>query len=111
MIYAIGDIHGQVTMLRAMLDKLYALPLTEEDTLVFIGDYIDRGEDSKAVIETLIRLKGERPDTVFLRGNHEQMMLDTRFGPSLQPSPREGFILHSELTLNWIQNGGADTLL
>ena len=111
MIYAIGDIHGQVTMLRALLDKLRALPLKDEDTLVFIGDYVDRGEDSRAVIETLIQLKQERPDTVFLRGNHEQLMLDARFGPPPQPGLREGFILHSELMLNWLQNGGVDTLL
>src|SRR5579871_1843575 len=111
MLYAIGDIHGQVTMLRALLDKLRSVPLEDEDTLVFIGDYVDRGEDSSDLIETLIALKGERPDTVFLRGNHEQLMLNARFGPPPQPAPREGFILHSELTLNWLQNGGADTLL
>ncbi len=110
MIYAIGDIHGQVTMLRALLDKLYALPLHDEDTLVFIGDYIDRGEDSKAVIETLIQLKRERTDTVFLRGNHEQLMLDARSGPPPQPSPAEGFVLHSEPTIHWIESGGAHTL-
>src|SRR5579871_3546695 len=98
-------------MLRRLLAKLNALPLREEDQLVFIGDYIDRGEDSRAVIEMLLEVQEQRPNTVFLRGNHEQLLLDARYGPPPQPSPAAGFILHSELTLNWLQNGGVDTLL
>ncbi|HLK60339.1 MAG TPA: metallophosphoesterase family protein [Chthonomonadaceae bacterium] len=110
MIYAIGDIHGQVTMLRALLDKLKALPLTDEDTLIFIGDYVDRGEDSKAVIETLIALKGERPDTVFLRGNHEQLMLDARDSDPPRMGSVPGAFIFSDPTLLWFQNGGEETL-
>lgn len=110
MIYAIGDIHGQVTMLRALLDTLRALPLREEDTVVFLGDYIDRGEDSCGVIETLIGFRAEHEDTVFLRGNHEQLMLDARSGPEPEPSSQEGFVLFADETLLWLQNGGTDAL-
>ena len=45
MIYAIGDIHGKLTMLRQMLTEIIAQPLQEDDTVIFLGDYIDRGED------------------------------------------------------------------
>ncbi len=110
MIYAIGDIHGQHTMLRALLDELNRLPVKEEDTLVFIGDYIDRGEDSRAVIETLLELKEQHRDTVFLRGNHEQLMLSALEGPAPEPGPVEGFSLHAEQTMLWLQNGGDQTL-
>lgn len=75
MIFAIGDIHGQRERLTNLLAKL---PLEPEDRLVFVGDYIDRGPDSPGVIEDLIALQEARPSTVFLRGNHEQMMLESR---------------------------------
>ena len=75
MIYAIGDIHGHRDRLTNLLAKL---PLGPDDRLVFIGDYIDRGPDSPGVIEDLIALQGARPNTIFLRGNHEQMMLECR---------------------------------
>ena len=75
---AIGDIHG----CRATLDALLGvLAPTPEDHLVFVGDYIDRGPDSYGVIESLLRLQaastsGTGPTCTFLRGNHDQMLLD-----------------------------------
>jgi serine/threonine protein phosphatase 1 len=111
MIYAIGDVHGQVSVLGGLLETLDGLPLAPEDRLVFIGDYVDRGEDSRAVIDLLIEIGERRPNTVFLRGNHEQLMLDSRDGPRPEPSRIPGLILHSDITLNWLQNGGVDTLL
>jgi len=71
MLYAIGDIHGE----REMLEELLAsLPLAEEDSLVFMGDYVDRGPDSKGVVDTLLQVQKERR-CVFLLGNHESMFL------------------------------------
>ncbi|HWE62033.1 MAG TPA: metallophosphoesterase [Chloroflexota bacterium] len=70
--YAVGDLHGEVTLLRRLLQ---ALPLRAEDTLVFLGDYLDRGEDSAATIAALRVLELERA-CVFLRGNHEDSWLD-----------------------------------
>jgi serine/threonine protein phosphatase 1 len=111
LIYAFGDIHGQLTMLRALLDKLYALPLHPDDVLVFIGDYVDRGEDSSGVIETLITLKKKRPNSVFLRGNHEQLMLEARDSTPPEPGTETGkFVLSDEMLL-WLTNGGDETLL
>jgi len=71
---AIGDIHGCLTALRQLLDQVKP---TSADRLVFLGDYVDRGPASRQVIELLIGLKsGGSP--VFLRGNHEVMMLSAR---------------------------------
>lgn len=81
--FAIGDIHGEITLLRRLIDKL---ALTPEDRLVFLGDYIDRGEDSRAVIDYCLELAALHPCT-FLKGNHEDMLLDyleeecARYGP------------------------------
>jgi serine/threonine protein phosphatase 1 len=111
MIYAVGDIHGHVALVRRLLDAILAGSSSESDRIVFIGDYIDRGPDSRGVVELLLNLKAERPNTVFLRGNHEQLMLDSRNGPEPEPSPIPGLVLHSNTTLNWLQNGGVDTLL
>jgi serine/threonine protein phosphatase 1 len=71
MLYAVGDIHGE----REMLEELLAsLPLTDGDSLVFMGDYVDRGPDSKGVVETLLGVQASRR-CVFLLGNHESMFL------------------------------------
>ena len=111
MIYAIGDIHGQITMLCDLLEKIKSGPLEPEDILVFIGDYVDRGENSCAVIDLLINLKIERPNTVFLRGNHEQLMMDARDGAEPLPGTRPGHFQLSDEMLLWQTNGGGDTLL
>ena len=107
MIYAIGDIHGQHTMLCALLEKLIELPLEVEDTVVFLGDYVDRGEDARAVVETLLQWRGRHANSVFLRGNHEQLMLDAYGVPAASPDSSS----RAQPTLVWLQNGGIETLL
>ncbi len=73
-IFAIGDIHGCNTRLVALLERL---PLDREaDTLVFLGDYINRGPDSRQVLDTLLRVRATYRHVVFLKGNHEQVLLD-----------------------------------
>jgi len=70
-IYAIGDIHGRFDKLCTLMDKIdidY-----ENDILIFLGDYIDRGPQSFEVVEYLIDLKKHQPKTIFLKGNHEEM--------------------------------------
>jgi serine/threonine protein phosphatase 1 len=76
---AIGDIHGSITRLNALIRKL---ELSKSDKLVFLGDYVDRGEDPKAVVEALIKLCDEF-DVTPLKGNHEQMFLDFLSDPVL----------------------------
>jgi serine/threonine protein phosphatase 1 len=93
MIYAVGDIHG---CLKALKDLMAQLPLREGDEVVFLGDYIDRGPDSKGVLEWI--LKNEKPGWTFLRGNHEQMILNWLGTPN------------SLAASDWLLNGGRETL-
>jgi serine/threonine protein phosphatase 1 len=74
---AIGDVHGYALALEQLLRLIDPEP---SDRLVFLGDYIDRGPDSRGVIAMLIELATEHPRTIFLRGNHEQALLDWLFG-------------------------------
>lgn len=71
---AIGDIHGCNTALVSLLRQVRPQP---DDQIVFIGDYIDRGPDSRAVIDSLLDLR-KTCSAIFLRGNHEVMVLDAR---------------------------------
>ena len=70
--YAIGDLHGEVTLLRQLPGLL---PLQPKDTVVFLGDYLDRGEDSSTTIATLRAFAQTHALVVFLRGNHEDAWL------------------------------------
>ncbi len=72
--YVIGDIHGCLDELRRLIR---ALRLASGDSLIFLGDYIDRGPDSAGVVSYLIGLQGELPEIkfAFLKGNHEDMFL------------------------------------
>ena len=90
---AIGDIHGEIEKLNELLRQLEP---KKDDTLVFLGDYIDRGKHSKEVIEKLIALSQET-NCIFLKGNHEQMLLKI-------------IETKSENDVNfWLVNGGAQT--
>lgn len=70
--FVVGDLHGCVDELSALLD---AISPTADDTLCFLGDYVDRGPSPKAVIDRLLRLSREGPTCTFLKGNHEDMFL------------------------------------
>jgi serine/threonine protein phosphatase 1 len=77
--FVIGDIHGDLAALEALLPKL---PLDDDDTVVFLGDYIDRGRDSRGVVERVRRFVREFPGkTVTLRGNHEDAWMEMRDEP------------------------------
>ena len=81
MIYAIGDIHGQAEMLATALNFLIQSLLEPQDMVVFMGDYVDRGPDSRGVFELLHQFRNLHgaDNVVFLRGNHEDMLLTARF--------------------------------
>ena len=73
-IFAIGDIHGCAQQLATLLDRI---PFDRgRDTLVFLGDYINRGPDTKKVLDILLDLKDSCTDIHFLKGNHEQELLE-----------------------------------
>lgn len=94
-IFAIGDIHGCLTKLQKLMDLLPLDP--RRDTLVFLGDYIDRGPDSKGVIDYLLELKQKVANVVFLSGNHEQMFLN--------------YYLHNKGRELYLLNGGESTII
>jgi len=73
--FAISDIHGCAVTFEALLEKIQFTP---EDELYLLGDYIDRGPDSKGVIDDIWRLQDKGYQIQCLRGNHEQLMLDAQ---------------------------------
>jgi serine/threonine protein phosphatase 1 len=74
---AIGDLHGYLEPLQEMLEQIGPV-LTEADTVVFLGDYIDRGPQSKQCIEALLAFRKQTAATVVcLLGNHEEWLLET----------------------------------
>jgi serine/threonine protein phosphatase 1 len=98
--YVIGDVHGRLDLLDALLAQIHA-ELTERPArkvlLVFLGDLIDRGPSSAQVLERLRTYRAEGVRTVFLLGNHEEVLLR---------------ILDGETALipSWLQFGGAQCL-
>ncbi len=80
LVYAIGDIHGRADLLSLLLARIAAdaeaSPNAERRTLVFLGDYVDRGPDSRQVVETLLARLPQGFDVHFLKGNHEAILLD-----------------------------------
>jgi serine/threonine protein phosphatase 1 len=94
-LFVVGDIHGCATELEALLR---ALPVARGDTIVFVGDYIDRGPASAEAVRLVLDFRRESTaHTVFLKGNHEDMFLAYMGYPGL----------HGDA---FLFNGGAATL-
>src|SRR6185503_9037651 len=91
-VIAIGDIHGCAAALRTLIEAIDPQP---DDTLIPLGDCVDRGPDSREVIDELLALR-ERCQLIPVLGNHEEMMLNFLDG---RPQPD-----------NWLLCGGAETL-
>ncbi|WP_349532616.1 MULTISPECIES: metallophosphoesterase family protein [Bradyrhizobium] len=99
-VFAIGDIHGCFDKLKTLLAVCDLVGDGRDARFVLIGDYIDRGPDSRKVIDFLIRKQVPEPDRfICLRGNHEDMLIASA---------------HSDRTdrdlMNWWANGGEQTL-
>jgi len=87
-IYAVSDIHGcaeQLSQVFAAIDHHLARVQPRRPVHVFLGDYIDRGPDSRQVIDMLIE-RSQRHETLFLKGNHEAMLLDLLSDPGVFPT-------------------------
>jgi serine/threonine protein phosphatase 1 len=92
--FAIGDIHGcSKTFEKLLFEKI---KIEKTDQIYCIGDYIDRGKSSKAVIDLVLQLRQEGYTILTLRGNHEQMLLDS--------------LIDEETFDVWLENGGGYTL-
>ncbi|MEL6681261.1 MAG: metallophosphoesterase family protein [Pseudomonadota bacterium] len=95
--YAVGDIHGCDQQLARLLDKIETEAVGDE-TLVFLGDLVDRGPHSAQVLSRLYeRATAEPQQTIVLMGNHERMMIDFIDDPSDEGA-------------RWLRFGGMDTL-
>jgi len=93
-LFAIGDIHGCFYQFKTLIED--KICLKKEDQLILLGDYIDRGAQSKEVVDYIIELKNSGYDITALLGNHEAMLLDAYYN-------------ESKFSL-WIMNGGMPTL-
>ena len=99
-IWTVGDIHGEAARLKALLT---ALPRRPDDTTVFLGDYIDRGPDSAAVVRCILAEHDAAPDrTVLLWGNHEDMAAHTFKVPYPSGIKYDPY--------DWFRNGGIQTM-
>jgi serine/threonine protein phosphatase 1 len=100
-IYAVGDIHGRADLLETLLHTIrqdaFREPSNGRPILIFLGDYIDRGFQSKDVIDLLLGDLVSPFETHFLKGNHEAAMLQFLDEPAMGP--------------RWAEFGGAETLV
>lgn len=98
-LYVVGDLHGRADLLRHLLERLSHEPKPRQGPrpiLVFLGDYVDRGPDSRGVIDTLLSIPSEDFELVPLMGNHDWAMIT--------------FLTHPEMGEDWLEFGGAETL-
>ena len=97
-VYAIGDVHGRLDLLDQLLAHIQkdAQKFTGEKVLVMLGDLVDRGPNSKGVLERFAKPASNGFKTVLIKGNHEAMMLD--------------FIDGLDDSYDWLSNGGMETL-
>lgn len=98
--YAIGDVHGELDKLSELLRSIRADAVRRkvEHRIVFLGDLVDRGPDSRGVIEHAMRLQRDE-GAIVLKGNHEELMLHA-------VQNRESVGIHW-----WAENGGDETIL
>ena len=100
-VWAIGDVHGRSDLLLALLKEAVRdlrAQKPQRAVIVMLGDYVDRGPDSKGVIDLLCKLSDQDDiETRFVRGNHEE-----RF---------EGFLSDPDLGPSWCEYGGREALL
>lgn len=98
-VYVVGDVHGRVELLTRLLETIRHDASREHASrrvLIFLGDYVDRGPQSRQVIELLLADPAPEFETVFLKGNHESWLLE--------------FLKNAQVGEHWIAGGGWATL-
>ncbi|RYG98219.1 MAG: serine/threonine protein phosphatase [Alphaproteobacteria bacterium] len=98
--YAIGDIHGCADLLELMLERIELMERPAKQRkpkLIFLGDYVDRGPDSRRVLELLSSNRLDAFECIFLLGNHDAAMLS--------------FLNYEPQSEAWLSHGGLDTLI
>ena len=98
-VYAVGDIHGRFDLLQRIVDTitrdLEESPV-ERAVEIYLGDYIDRGPDSRRVVDWLIKSPPIAAERICLMGNHEDLLVNVLGDPAAMS--------------NWLFNGGAETI-
>jgi serine/threonine protein phosphatase 1 len=95
--YAFGDVHGCLDQLKRLVEHCERDTGAQKTKLIFLGDYIDRGPDSRGVVDFLMNRQKCSPDEfICLRGNHEDLLLSAIGDEADEP--------------NWLLNGGLSTL-
>ena len=92
--YAIGDIHGCLKTFQAILKQIN---YSKGDELILLGDYVDRGPDTKGVFDFIFEMLEDGHNVVCWRGNHEQILLNA--------------VTDSEIKKGWFRHGGVQTLM
>jgi serine/threonine protein phosphatase 1 len=101
LVYAVGDVHGRLDLLGPLLqgiaqDVLVTRP-EQRPLLVFLGDYVDRGPDSRQVVDRVLKMQADAAfEVVALKGNHEEALMQ--------------FLADSAFGMTWMEHGGAATL-
>jgi len=99
-VYAIGDVHGRIDLLQSLEQRIVEDAATRgaaRRVIVYLGDFVDRGYESRAVIEHLLETEIAGFERVFLMGNHEEYMIR--------------FLEDSSKARGWFANGGIETLM
>ena len=91
----VGDVHGCNRTFRHLVGEV--IKLTRKDTLILLGDYINKGPDSKGVLDFIIELKRDGFEVIALRGNHEELLINAWEGDK-------------ESEEKWLKMGGDETL-
>ena len=105
--WVIGDIHGCLFTLRSLIET--KIKPSKTDEIIFLGDYIDRGPDSKGVIDYLISLEESGYAVSFLKGNHEDYLLAAYEAKDV----KTGFLFwkkQSPLVQEWLYHGGKEAM-
>lgn len=100
--WVIPDVHGCIKTLRYLIEN--RIDLQKGDTIFFLGDYIDRGPDSKGVIDYLMRLQNSGYEIRCIRGNHEDYCIRA------WEDDQKRILFHSPIEKDWRKNGGTKTL-
>jgi len=92
--FIIGDVHGNPKTLDELLNGI--CNISDQDRLIFLGDLMDKGPDSRGVLDIILNLQNGIRELIIIRGNHEQLFLDS--------------INNAKLLREWFRNGGKETL-
>lgn len=106
--WVIPDVHGYIQTLRSLVEN-QIIP-TKDDILVFLGDLIDRGPDSKGVIDYVKNLRQQGFEVIVLKGNHELYLENSYHAEKSKSFLKKTFKTKTKILSDWLQHGGKDTI-